>query len=61
MHYLGWGNQPSVQRFHDERMTPERAHIGRWREDFPPDVRREIGLHDPESIRRLRHDKVTVP
>lgn len=35
--FVGLTEEPSVRKYFDTQVTPERAHIGRWREDVPTD------------------------
>ena len=38
LEFLGLGDDPAVRTFFDERATGDRAHIGRWRTDVPPEI-----------------------
>jgi hypothetical protein len=38
LHFLGLGDDPSVRAFFEEQATGDRAHIGRWRTDIPPEA-----------------------
>jgi hypothetical protein len=35
--FLGMGDDPAVREFFEERAPGDRAHIGRWRRDIPPE------------------------
>ena len=42
LRFLGWRDEPKMRRFFEERMTPERAHVGRWEADFTAAERESI-------------------
>ena len=42
LQFLGWRDERKMRRFFEERMTPERAHVGRWEADFAPAERESI-------------------
>jgi hypothetical protein len=37
LEFLGLDDDPAVRQFFEERATGDRAHIGRWRTDIPPE------------------------
>lgn len=38
LEFLGLGDDPAVREFFEERATADRAHIGRWRTEIPPEA-----------------------
>jgi hypothetical protein len=36
--FLGLEDDPAVRTYFEEKVTGERAHIGRWRTDIPPEA-----------------------
>jgi len=36
--FLGLGDDPAVRTFFEQQATGDRAHIGRWRRDIPPEA-----------------------
>lgn len=55
--FLGVGDEPGMRAFFEAEMTPERAHVGRWRRELRPPARlwvqrryeRTIGALERES------------
>lgn len=44
--FVNLSHEPKMRKYFDQEVNPERAHFGRWREDFS----------DPESVRRMFAD-----
>jgi hypothetical protein len=57
--FLGAGDDPAMRRFFDEEMTPERAHVGQWREVIPVKDRRMFNRTYRDLLKGLRVDGVT--
>jgi hypothetical protein len=53
LEFLGIDDDPAMRAFFETSMTPERAHIGRWREDVPPERMARFVEHHRRLAERL--------
>ena len=51
--FLGLQDDPAMRTFFDGTMTPDRAHIGRWRDDVPADRLAAFALDHQALAERL--------
>jgi Sulfotransferase family len=54
-------NEPLMRRFFNRRMSPEEAHVGRWRRDFSGAERELVAAKYEAAVIRLRGAGVTTP
>jgi hypothetical protein len=59
--FLGWVDEPTVQRFFAHRMTPANAHVGRWKTHLARAERAFLAAEYPAAITRLQAAGVPVP
>jgi hypothetical protein len=59
--FFGWADEPTMQRFFARRMTPEDAHVGRWKTRSSDDERIYLESEYPAVIERLQAAGVPVP
>jgi len=59
--YFGWKDEPTMKRFFERRMTPEAAHVGRWRTHCSPNERGFLETEYPAALARLRTAGVAIP
>jgi len=52
---------PSLRAWFDENVTADRAHIGRWKEQFDEPTRQRINEHYARLVERLRRQDVPIP
>jgi Sulfotransferase family len=57
--YLHMEDEPAMRAFFDAELTPERAHLGRWRADLDQAGREQLTLAYRELLRQLREEGVT--
>jgi sulfotransferase family protein len=59
LEYVGLDDEPAMRSFFDSELTPERAHLGRWRAELDPAAQEEVtGLYE-EMLRRLHAEGVS--
>jgi hypothetical protein len=51
--FLGLAYDPAMRRYFDDHVSAERAHVGRWRTDVPPDRRAAFDAHYQELVAAL--------
>jgi hypothetical protein len=51
--FVGLEDDPAMRSFFETTMMPDRAHLGRWRDDVPPDRLAEFEAHYERLARRL--------
>jgi hypothetical protein len=59
--FLGWADEYAMQRFFARRMTPEDAHVGRWKTHCSPEERAFLAAEYPAALARLQAAGVPVP
>jgi Sulfotransferase family len=59
--FMGWEEEPSLQRFFTRRMPVEEAHVGRWRTHFDGPTRAFVEAEYEAALRRLRAAGVPTP
>lgn len=52
--FIGLDDDPAMRRYFDRRMTQERAHTGRWREEVPADGLASFEAHYSMLVAGLR-------
>jgi hypothetical protein len=57
--YLRIEDEPQMHSFFESELTPERAHLGRWRAELDGEARAELTAAYREVLRRLRDEGVT--
>ena len=57
--HLGMEDEPAMRAFFESELTPERAHLGRWRSELEDVERREVTSVYSETLERLRAEGVT--
>jgi hypothetical protein len=57
--YLGIEDEPAMRSLFEAELTPERAHLGRWRAELAPAEREQATALYSEVLRRLRDEGVT--
>jgi hypothetical protein len=56
--YLRLGSEPAMETFFESELTPERAHLGRWRAELEPALREEVDATYRDTLRQLRAEGV---
>jgi hypothetical protein len=59
--FLGWADEPTVQHFFAHHMTPDDAHIGRWKTHLSHMDREFLAAEYPIALTRLKAAGVPVP
>jgi hypothetical protein len=59
--FLGWAEEPAVERFFAHQMTPQEAHVGRWRTHLAHEQRAFLAAEYPAALERLQEAGVPVP
>ena len=59
LEYLRLEDEPAMHAFFDAELTPERAHLGRWRTELDEAGREELTVAYRDVLRRLREEEVT--
>jgi hypothetical protein len=57
--YLGLESEPAMRSFFESELTPERAHLGRWRTELDAAEREKVDAVYQDVLRRLRDEGVT--
>jgi hypothetical protein len=57
--YLGMNDEQAMRAFFDSELTPERAHLGRWRTELDEAEQREVTAVYRETLERLRGEGVS--
>src|SRR5262249_7992365 len=57
--HLGLEDEPAMRALFEQELTPERAHLGRWRAELDPAEQEEITTLYRDIVRRLREEGVT--
>ncbi len=52
--FLGIDDDPAMRRYFDTSVIPDRAHIGRWREQVPPERRGAFEAHYEALVEGMR-------
>lgn len=59
LQFIGLDEEPALKRYFDRHMTPERANVGRWRQELRGPERRDAEISYSRALARLRADGVT--
>jgi Sulfotransferase family len=59
LHYVGLEDEPAMRSFFDSELTPERAHLGRWRAELDPQAQEEVTALYREVLRQLHAEGVS--
>jgi hypothetical protein len=57
--YLGLESETAMRSFFESELTPERAHLGRWRTELDAAEREKVDAVYQDVLRRLRDEGVT--
>lgn len=52
--FLGLDDDPAMRMFFNERVTAEKAHVGRWRQDVPEDQQARFAAHHDRLAAELK-------
>jgi hypothetical protein len=59
--FMGWEEDPLMQRFFTRRMPPSEAHVGRWRSDFSGAERELVATEYRAALARLHAAGAITP
>jgi hypothetical protein len=59
LEYMQLESEPEMVSFFESELTPERAHLGRWRTDLDPAEREEVDAAYQGALRQLRDEGVS--
>lgn len=57
LEFLGVDDEPAMRSFFEAEMTPERAHIGRWRGELGPAARAWVGRRYERTVAKLERER----
>jgi hypothetical protein len=57
--FLEIDDEEPMRRYHEDRISPERAHVGRWRERMAPADARQVDRRYRRVVRRLHRSGIT--
>jgi hypothetical protein len=61
LEFLELDDEPSLREYFDDNIQPDRAHIGRWKEDVAPEEHAEVDAVYDSVLESLRADGVSIP